>query len=159
MKKGLPLMGYHRFLVPLSQRRAAGQAPQNHFTFYATQPQQYGGQYNPHYAPPQRRQDGTYPDAPPMYSNEAPPGYVPPPGATKTNWNQGPAQQQQMEMPVYPGNQGGQQSGVVGRDEEQGFAQQQNGGSNQNGNGNAELPDRPQQAKLALGKLMGRFRR
>ncbi|KAH7123960.1 hypothetical protein B0J11DRAFT_326747 [Dendryphion nanum] len=161
MRKGLPLMGYHRFLIPFSRRRAAGQVPQNHFTFYATQQAPYGqnsNNNNTNYY--QQRPDGSYPDAPPMYSNEAPPGYMPPPGATKTNWTQGPNHGNGMEMPPYPGPQG-QQSGVVGggrRDEEQGFGQgPQSQGQSQGQS--PELPDRPQQAKVAIRNLMGRFRR
>lgn len=85
-----------------------------------------------------------------MYNGDAPPGYGAPPGATKTNPNQngvGVA----MEMPQYgvPPPMGAQQTGVVGG----------------NGNGDLEnqqsstLPPRPQQAKVAMGRLLGRFRR
>jgi hypothetical protein len=86
-----------------------------------------------------------------MYSGEAPPGYVAPPGATKTNPNQhgvGVA----MEMPPY-GVQppmGQQQTGIVGGN---------GNGDVENQQGAQRLPPRPQQAKVALGKLMDRFKR
>jgi hypothetical protein len=135
--------------VSYQERKRYGQTPQNHFTFYATQ-QPYGQQPNGQmgYGP---RPDGTWPEPPPMYNGDAPPGYMAPPGATKTSPDQngvGVA----MEMPPYgaPPPMGAQQSGVVG----------------QNGNGNMDveqqqqsLPPRPQQAKVALGKLLGRLRR
>ncbi|KAF2468264.1 uncharacterized protein BDR25DRAFT_327017 [Lindgomyces ingoldianus] len=141
MRKGKPLMGYHRWLVPYSERKRFGQTPQNHFTFYAPQ-QPYG-----------QRPDGTYPEPPPMYNNnDAPPGYMPPPGATKTH----PAQNYEM-MPEYAPQQygstgaypmGGQQNGVV---RPHGDVEQQHQ--------SPELPPRPQQAKLAVTNFISRFRR
>jgi hypothetical protein len=79
-----------------------------------------------------------------MYNSDAPPGYVAPPGATKMNPNQNGGA---MEMPPYgaPPPMGAQQTGVVGGDVE-----------NQQG---AQMPPRPQQAKMALGRLMDRFKR
>ncbi|KAF2736643.1 hypothetical protein EJ04DRAFT_510946 [Polyplosphaeria fusca] len=142
MRKGLPLMAYHRWLIPYSERQKHGQVPQNHFTFYAAQPYQV------------QRPDGTYPEPPPMYSNDAPPGYVPPPGATKMAPNQ-----TFMEMPRYPPPAGpypatGQQSGVVGTSQD-GHVQ---AGQMEQGQGQ-ELPPRPQQAKMALNNFLGRFRK
>ncbi|ORY00229.1 hypothetical protein BCR34DRAFT_115289 [Clohesyomyces aquaticus] len=144
MRKGLPLLSYHRWLVPYNERRRYGQVPQNHFSFYAPN-QPYG-----------QRPDGTYPEPPPMYSgHDAPPGYVPPPGATKAHPTQ------QYDMPEYVGPQHStaapqysqypmapQQSGVVGG---QGDVE----GQNQN----AQLPPRPQQAKVAVTNFISRFRR
>ncbi|RYN64563.1 hypothetical protein AA0118_g3796 [Alternaria tenuissima] len=144
LRKGLPLLGYHRFLISYSERRRHGQVPQNHFPFYQTQ--------TPYAPTPQytQRQDGTWADPPPLYQNtDAPPQYFapPPPGATKANPNQG---AQAMEMPLYgappqgvPQQTGPQQSGVIGADVEQGQTQ--------------ELPPRPAKAKL-MG-VLDRFRR
>ncbi|KAF2187853.1 hypothetical protein K469DRAFT_569101 [Zopfia rhizophila CBS 207.26] len=142
MRKGLPLMAYHRWLVPYKERQRWGQTPQNHFTFYAAQP--YG-----------QRPNGTYPEPPPMYNNDAPPNYVPPPpGATKAHPTQSYMEMQpQYGVPppqptgAYPI--GGQQTGIVG------------GGRPdvENQNQNQELPPRPQQAKLAVANLLSRFRR
>lgn len=144
LRKGLPLLGYHRFLISYSERRRHGQVPQNHFTFYQTQ--------NPYAPNPQytQRQDGTWAEPPPLYQNtDAPPQYFapPPPGATKMNPNQG---AQAMEMPLYgapaqgvPQQTGPQQSGVIGADVEQGQTQ--------------ELPPRPAKAKI-MG-VLDRFRR
>ncbi|KAF2118265.1 hypothetical protein BDV96DRAFT_380911 [Lophiotrema nucula] len=142
MKKGLPLMAYHRWLVPYRERQRFNQVPQNHFTFYASQP------YQP-------RPDGTYPEPPPMYSNnDAPPGYIPPPGATKMNPNQA-----YMEMPQYgipPQPTGQQQNGVVGGvgDVE---AQHQQGQQQQYQT--PDLPPRPQNAKVAMTNFLSRFRK
>jgi hypothetical protein len=135
MRKGLPLMAYHRWLVPYSERKKWGQVPQNHFTFYTAQP------YQVHPRP-----DGTYPEPPPMYNQDMPPGYVPPPGATKMAPNQ-----TYMEMPRYPAPAGpypttGQESGVVGGGQDEHMPQQ-------------ELPPRPAPAKVALNNLLGRFRK
>lgn len=154
LRKGLPLLAYHRWLVPYNVRRKYGQTPQNHFTFYATQPgygpgqQQYYGQ----------RPDGTYPDAPPLYNgNDAPPVYSIPPGATKTNPNQnGGVEMPQYGVPPPPPTHptGAQQIGVVGggyrQDVEQGQSQNQQ---------QQELPPRPQQAKLAITNFISRFKR
>ncbi|KAL1657183.1 hypothetical protein SLS61_000225 [Didymella pomorum] len=143
LKAGKPLLGYHRFLVSWQERKRYGQAniPQNHFTFYNPQ--------NPYAAqqPYQQRQDGAWPEPPPMYNGDAPPVYGAPPGATKTNPNQG------MEMPQYgappaQGPQGRQQSGVVGGDVEQG--QQA---------GEALPPRPPQKAKAVLKGFTDRFRK
>ncbi|KAF3001429.1 hypothetical protein E8E13_007826 [Curvularia kusanoi] len=149
LKAGKPLLGYHRFLVSYQDRKRYGQTPQNHFTFYATQ--------NPYQQRPpyQQRQDGSWPEPPPMYNGtDAPPQYFAPPGATKMNPNQG-GPGQGMEMPQYgmPPNgvpQGPQQSGVVG-----------------SGNANADvelggqaLPPRPpQKAKAVLKGFTERFRK
>jgi hypothetical protein len=107
LKAGKPLLGYHRvrhirssesfrltweqFLVSWQERKRYGQAniPQNHFTFYNPQ-----NPYNAQQQPYQQRQDGAWPEPPPMYNGDAPPVYGAPPGATKTNPNQG------MEMPA-----------------------------------------------------------
>jgi len=84
-----------------------------------------------------------------MYNNaDAPPQYFAPPGASKASRNQ-----QGVEMPVYGAPvhgapQGPQQSGVVGDDVEQG-----------SGQGQSQLPPRPQQAKEKLKGIVGRFRR
>ncbi|KAF1840454.1 uncharacterized protein K460DRAFT_208773 [Cucurbitaria berberidis CBS 394.84] len=151
MRKGLPLLAYHRFLVSGSDRRRYGQGgvPQNHFTFYQTQQQQQP--YHPN-APYQQRQDGAWAEPPPLYqNNDAPPQYFPPPGATKAHPNQA-GGAGAMEMPQYGGGpQGGpQQSGVVGgsstADVEQGQQTQQ-------------LPPRPQAAKAKILGLVERFRR
>ncbi|OAL56043.1 hypothetical protein IQ07DRAFT_639667 [Pyrenochaeta sp. DS3sAY3a] len=150
LKKGQPLLAYHRFLVSYSERKRYGQAgiPQNHFTFYQTAPG-----YNPHTnGPYQQRQDGAWAEPPPLYNNnDAPPGYFAPPGATKTHPNQG---GMAMEMPMYAGGpQGGQQSGVVG------------GNGRGSGNGDVEmgqtqaLPPRPQAAKAKIMGVLERFRR
>lgn len=147
MKKGKPLLGYHRWLVSYSERKRYGQTPQNQFTFYAAQ-QPYGqqsyGQPQQSYGP---RSDGTWPEPPPMYNSDAPPGYMAPPGATKMSPNQNAGV---MEMPPYgvPPPVGAQQTGVVGG----------SGVDVENQQG-AQMPPRPQQAKMAIGKLMGRFRR
>ncbi|PSN63445.1 hypothetical protein BS50DRAFT_577185 [Corynespora cassiicola Philippines] len=151
MKKGLPLLGYHRWLVSYNERRRYGQTPQNHFTFYAAQ-QPYG-----------QRQDGAYPEPPPMYNgSDPPPGYFAPPGATKTNPNQAPMEMPQYGMPppqqpgAYPV--GPQQYGVVGgssSDPEGQYQQQQQQQQQQN----SQLPPRPQAAKVALTNFVSRFRR
>ncbi|KAF2789943.1 hypothetical protein K505DRAFT_365163 [Melanomma pulvis-pyrius CBS 109.77] len=161
MRKGLPLLSYHRWLVPYNERKKWGQTPQNHFTFYATQPG-YGPQsQQPHYA---QRPDGTYPDAPPLYNgNDAPPGYSMPPGATKTNPNQHGVEMPQYGVPppppTYP--MGAQQTGVVGGGyaqpdvENQNQQQQQQQQQHQS----QDLPPRPQQAKLAFTSFVSRFKR
>lgn len=149
MRKGLPLLAYHRWLIPYRERQRYGQTPQNHFTFYATQQQPY------------RANDGTYFEPPPVYNHDAPPSYMPPPGATKLN-----PQQNTMEMrphmgsgsqpggygmaPEYPEYTGpaGQQTGVVGGGQRSDVENQ-----------SAELPPRPQRAKLAVGNLLGKLRR
>ncbi|OCK81243.1 hypothetical protein K432DRAFT_295984 [Lepidopterella palustris CBS 459.81] len=139
MRKGLPLLAYHRWLVPYRERQRFGQVPQNHFTFYAAQP------YRPN-------ADGTYPEPPPLYNNDAPPSYMPPPGATKVN-----PTQSAMEMrphvglpPQHTGGPGpaGQETGVVG-----------SGQRSDEENQSADLPPRPQRAKLAVGNLFGRMRK
>ncbi|KAF2498438.1 hypothetical protein BU16DRAFT_294255 [Lophium mytilinum] len=157
LRKGLPLLAYHRWLVPLRDRQRYGQtpygqAPQNHFTFYNTQQQQYQQQ-------PYRANDGTYFEPPPVYNHDAPPSYVPPPGATKLH-----PQQNAMEMRPHvgsgsqePGGYGmapgysgpaGQETGVVGGGQPSDIENQ-----------SAELPPRPQRAKLAVGNLLGKLRR
>jgi hypothetical protein len=145
LRKGLPLLAYHRFLISYSERRRHGQIPQNHFTFYQTQ-----NPYAPNAPnlPYTQRQDGTWAEPPPLYQNtDAPPQYFAPPGATKVNPHQG---AQGMEMPMYGAppqgvaqQAGPQQSGVIGADVEQGQTQ--------------ELPPRPAKAKI-MG-VLDRFRR
>ncbi|CAO2657001.1 Nn.00g058040.m01.CDS01 [Neocucurbitaria sp. VM-36] len=156
LKKGQPLLAYHRFLVSYSERRRYGQAgiPQNHFTFYQTQ-----NPYHPNAAaaaPYQQRQDGggAWTEPPPLYqNNDAPPQYfAPPPGAaSKVHPSQaGNTATATMEMPQYGAPQGGaQQSGVVGAsgtaDVEQGETQ--------------ALPPRPQAAKTRIMGFVERLRR
>ncbi|CAA9957611.1 hypothetical protein CFE70_001183 [Pyrenophora teres f. teres 0-1] len=149
LKKGLPLLAYHRFLIPYNQRRGP-LAPQNHFTFYQTQ-QPYGAP--PPNAPYAQRTDGAWAEPPPLYQNtDAPPQYFAPPGASKTNPSQATASASAapaMEMPLYGSSQPGpQQAGVVGSgsaDVEQGRVPTQ------------ELPPRPAKAKL-MG-VLERFRK
>ncbi|KAF2013406.1 hypothetical protein BU24DRAFT_236978 [Aaosphaeria arxii CBS 175.79] len=157
IKKGLPLLAYHRWLVP---RRHYNPQPQNHFTFYSPQHQ------HPYGPPPQQRPDGTWPQPPPTYAHDAPPSYYAPPGgnpngAAKMYPGGAP---QGMEMPQYgvppppgppPAQQ--QQSGVVG-----GSSSQQQGGQQQWQGGDVEagqLPERPANAKTRVAGLMDRFRR
>jgi hypothetical protein len=160
MKKGLPLLSYHRWLVPYNERRKFGQVPQNHFTFYAQQPGYGPPQGQAHYA---QRPDGSYPDAPPMYNGDSPPGYAMPTGASKMNPNQ---HGQNVEMPqygvppppppMYTGGQqpvGAQQTGVVGG----GYAQDVEQG--QQSQPPQDLPPRPQQAKLAFTNFVSRFKK
>ncbi|KAF1959155.1 hypothetical protein CC80DRAFT_322048 [Byssothecium circinans] len=136
LKKGKPLLAYHRWLVSYSDRRKYGQTQQNDFSFYAAQP--YGQPMHPQHQY-QQRADGTWPEPPPMYT----------PGKE----NQGPT----VEMPMYgapPPPMGQQQTGVVG-----GYG---NGNGNGNGNGGvegqqAQLPPRPQ--KAAVKNLLARFRK
>lgn len=131
---------HHQFLVSWQEQKRYGQTPQNHFTFYNTQ-NPY--QNRPPYA---QRQDGSWPEPPPMYNaGDAPPTYGAPPGATKASPNQS-GNGQQMEMPTYGAPQGPQQNGVVG------------------GNGDVEqgqaLPPRPpQKAKAVLKGFTERFRK
>ncbi|KAF2627966.1 hypothetical protein BU25DRAFT_340545, partial [Macroventuria anomochaeta] len=146
LKAGKPLLAYHRFLVSWQERKRYGQTPQNHFTFYATQ--------NPYQTRPpyQQRQDGSWPEPPPMYNGgDAPPQYFAPPGATKVNPNQS---GQQMEMPQYgaPVAQGPQQNGVVG-------GNGGNGGDVEQGGSQALPPRPPQKAKAVLKGFTDRFRK
>ncbi|EOA88934.1 uncharacterized protein SETTUDRAFT_160108 [Exserohilum turcica Et28A] len=154
LRKGLPLLSYHRFLVSYQERRRFGQVPQNHFTFYQTQ--------NP-YAPPNgganapytQRQDGAWSEPPPLYqNNDAPPQYFAPAGPAKTGATPGASSAPDaMEMGQYsagappPAQAGPQQSGVVGSEQqsESGHVPTQ------------PLPPRPAQAKI-MG-VFGRFRR
>ncbi|KAH9879302.1 hypothetical protein J1614_002741 [Plenodomus biglobosus] len=160
LRKGLPLLAYHGFLVSRSQRRRYGQAgpPQNHFTFYQTQ-----NPYQPNAAYVQR-QDGAWAEPPPLYQNsDAPPQYYPPPRATKMD----PNQRGGVELPQYgvpgqqsgvvgaPGLQGGQMSGVVGAGPA-GHGDVEQGGSSTN---TQALPARPETAKSKLMGVVGRFRR
>ncbi|KAI8939923.1 hypothetical protein NX059_003651 [Plenodomus lindquistii] len=160
LRKGLPLLAYHRFLVSYSTRRRHGQAgpPQNHFTFYQTQ-NPY--QPNPAYA---QRQDGAWAEPPPLYQNtDAPPQYYPPPGATKMNPNQG--QPNHVELPQYgvpggaSGPQGAQQSGVVGAGAGAGAGESGDVEQGSSSTGPQELPARPETAKTKLMSVVGRFRR
>jgi hypothetical protein len=173
LKKGLPLLGYHRWLVSYSTRRRYGQAPpvpQNHFTFYSAQRPYGGPQYGGGYGgqPVYRAADGTYAEPPPMYGGEAPPSYFAPPG-----------QQQGPKPPVYGAGQeypmmpvGGQQVGVVGsgsaaagdvEGQNQGLGQAQGQAQGQGESSqqqqSAALPPRPEQAKLAFTKFVSRFKR
>ncbi|KAH7076590.1 hypothetical protein BKA63DRAFT_285834 [Paraphoma chrysanthemicola] len=144
LKKGLPLLGYHRFLISYSERKRHGQVPQNHFTFYEHQ-NPYGPQQ-----PYQQRPGGPYAEPPPQYfNNDAPPQYFAPPGATKVNGNQNASG---MEMPQYgvAPPQSAQESGVVGGSSRHGDVEQGQ---------TAALPPRPQQAKAALRGFVDRFRR
>lgn len=155
LKKGQPLLAYHRWLVPYKQRVRYGQAPQNHFTFYATQQQPY--------AP---RQDGTYPEPPPMYTNDAPPQYMPPLGATKAN----PSQNYQMNSqfgvhqqpnPAYAmAPMAPQQSGVTGS-YPMGPTPSGPAGESSNSNNYQEgqLPPRPERVKVAATNFLSRFRK
>lgn len=152
LKKGLPLLGYHRFLISYAERRRYGQVPQNHFTFYQTQnpyAPSGGAAPNPQYS---QRQDGAWAEPPPLYQNtDAPPQYFAPPGATKANPNQGGVNE--VELPNYgtppPQQQGGyQQSGVIGSENRMGDVEH---GQTQ------ELPPRPAKAKLV--GMLDRFRR
>ncbi|KAF2459780.1 hypothetical protein BDY21DRAFT_177993 [Lineolata rhizophorae] len=90
MKKGLAPLSYHRFLVPRSQRARFPPAhTQNNYTFYRTSP------YDPRTQQPHPDSVGmnTFPEPPPVYSNDAPPQYQPPPGASKVDPAQGQAPQ------------------------------------------------------------------
>ncbi|KAJ4287329.1 hypothetical protein N0V90_012727 [Kalmusia sp. IMI 367209] len=132
LRKGKPLLAYHRWLVSYQERKRYGQTRQNQYEYYTHQPYAQQQAYGP-------RPDGTWPEPPPMYNNDAPPGYVPPPGATKMNPNQAPGG---VEMGQFgpPPPMGAQQTGVQGGEGQY-----------------PELPPKPQQAKLA--KLISRFRR
>jgi hypothetical protein len=144
LRAGKPLLAYHRWLVPYKQRQRYGQAPQNHFTFYAAQPQPYG-----------QRPDGTYPEPPPLYTNDAPPQYMPPPGATKAHPMQTyethlpaampPAGMHSQPTEAYP--MAPQQTGFVG------------GSSNGNALPEQQLPPRPERVKTAASNFLSRFRK
>ncbi|KAI4163789.1 MAG: hypothetical protein LQ342_002562 [Letrouitia transgressa] len=97
VKRGLPPMAYHRWLLPRSQRMRF--APQNQFSFY------------PQHQTPYEMQ--TYPPPPPAYNNEypAPPQYEPPQGASKTN----PDQQFPPPSGPPPGQQAAEESSSVGQ--------------------------------------------
>jgi len=152
LKKGKPLLAYHRWLVSRQTRSRYGQAPpQNHFTFYNMQRRPYPPPNQP-YVP---RTDGAYPEPPPVYTgNDAPPSYYAPPpqGAPGVPKPYG------QQPPVYAT--GPQQTGVV-TGESSGVGA--SGSANVNGEGQAQgqgqpadLPPRPQQA---FSNFMGRFRR
>lgn len=133
--------------MPYKQRQRYGQAPQNHFTFYASQ-QPYGQPYG-------QRPDGTYAEPPPLYTNDAPPQYIPPPGATKIhptqtyemNYSAGmpPAGTSSQPTGTYP--MAPQQSGFVG------------GSSNGNTLPEQQLPPRPERVKTAATNFLSRFRK
>jgi len=76
MKKGLPLLAYHRWLVPRTQRARYLQ-PQNQFSFYQVQ-NDNGEAY------------GMHPYAPPAYNtyHVPPPTYQPPVGSSKVDHDQ-----------------------------------------------------------------------
>ncbi|KAF2634939.1 hypothetical protein P280DRAFT_474235 [Massarina eburnea CBS 473.64] len=144
LRKGKPLLSYHRWLVSYQDRKKFGQTPQNDFTFYAAQP--YGQPFHPQHQyqqpqQPQQRADGTWPEPPPMYTPGkseqpadmsmygAPPQYPPPPGPP----------------PMGPPPMGQQQTGVVGANGDLEGQQQ------------AQLPPRPQ--KAAVKTLLSKFRK
>ncbi|MCJ1444213.1 MAG: hypothetical protein MMC23_004714 [Stictis urceolatum] len=78
IRKGLPLMKYHRFLVPDHQKQKPPSALQNEFSFYRVENEGY---QMDHMQPP---------PPPPGYDPNAPmpPSYQPPEGATKLDPNQ-----------------------------------------------------------------------
>ncbi|EON64264.1 hypothetical protein W97_03495 [Coniosporium apollinis CBS 100218] len=99
MKKGLPPLAYHRFLVNRRQRAQFDptyQHPQHHYTVYPL--------HRPYYM--QQQQNGyqmqNYPEPPPLYSHDVPPAYQGPPGGSKAN------PQQEWHIPAP-----GQESGVT----------------------------------------------
>ncbi|KAF2869427.1 hypothetical protein BDV95DRAFT_608973 [Massariosphaeria phaeospora] len=164
LQQGKPLLAYHRWLISYRVRRQYGQTPQNHFTFYASQPP-YG---QPNGQPYGQRADGTHSEPPPMYNgNDAPPGYYAPPpaGAMKMEPHQNAMQMPQYGMapaptgtypmaPQQSGVVGPQQNGVVGAGQS-GDVEMQNHNQNQT----PELPPRPQQAKLAITNFISKLRR
>ena len=161
MQKGLPLLAYHRvrnfhsrsspalpylsiltfslqWLVPYRERQRYGQTPQNHFTFYATQP------YSPN-------ADGTYNEPPPLYNNDMPPSYMPPPGASKLNPTQTAMEMQpstNMQHTSGFGAVGAQETGVVGGGQRSDLESQ-----------SADLPPRPPRARIAAGNAFGWLRK
>jgi len=74
MKKGLPPLRYHKFLVPYAQRAQFDLGLQNQFSFYRAQNQGYGMDETP----------------PPIYdpNHVPPPTYQPPEGPFKVHANQ-----------------------------------------------------------------------
>ncbi|KAF1968966.1 hypothetical protein BU23DRAFT_653943, partial [Bimuria novae-zelandiae CBS 107.79] len=144
LRKGKPLLAYHRWLVSYQDRKKYGQTMQNQYGYYAQPQQPYGQQQQqqqqqqPAYGP---RPDGTWPEPPPLYNHDAPPGYVPQ-GATKMDPNQSPGNVEMGRYPPPPPPPMGM------------GAQQQQGGQDEY---RQDMPPRPAQAKLA--KLMGRLRR
>ncbi|KAF1912585.1 hypothetical protein BDU57DRAFT_522953 [Ampelomyces quisqualis] len=162
LKKGLPLLGYHRFLISFSERKRHGQVPQHHFAFYRQDQQAFypHGSQQQQQGAYQPRSDGPYAEPPPTYNGDAPPQYYAP-GAAATK--DGPGHGLGVEMPVYaralppPGQAGGvqgeQSSGVAGRGE--GAAGEQGQGQGQG----QPFPPRPQQAKAALRGVLDRFRK
>lgn len=160
LRRGLPLLPYHRFLVSYSERRRYGQAapPQNHFTFYQTQNPYQQQQSNP--TAYQQRQDGAWAEPPPLYHNtDAPPQYFAPPGATKADPSQG-GGAGGVELGQYgpagpAGLQGGQQSGFIGAGE----GTSGSGHGEQTESSTPGLPPRPESAKTRLKGMVGRFRR
>jgi len=138
MRKGLPLLAYHRWLVPYRERQRYGQTPQNHFTFYATQP------YRPN-------ADGTYNEPPPLYNNDMPPSYMPPPGASKLDPTQAAMEMQPSTNMQHTGGFGAvsaQETGVVGGGQRSDLESQ-----------SADLPPRPPRAKIAVGNAFGWLRK
>ncbi|KAF2442437.1 hypothetical protein P171DRAFT_433930 [Karstenula rhodostoma CBS 690.94] len=133
LRKGKPLLAYHRWLVSYQDRKRYGQTMQNQYSYYAQPPY---AQQQQAYTP---RPDGTWTEPPPVYNGDAPPGYMPPPppGASKMDPNQAPGNVEMGWHPAPP-PMGAQQTGGEG-----GFQQ--------------EMPPRPAQARLA--KLTGRFRK
>ncbi|KAF2132536.1 hypothetical protein P153DRAFT_284257 [Dothidotthia symphoricarpi CBS 119687] len=148
LNKGLPVLRYHRFLVPYNLRYKYTQPPQNHFTFYQQQQQQSQPYGYPQAYPYQQRHD----EPPPLYAHDAPPGYFAPQGASKMNPDQragGAVEMGQFSGEMAAGAQGAQQSGVVGSSA---------GNADLEAQGQA-LPPRPQPAKVAVRGFMDRFRR
>ncbi|KAF2846833.1 hypothetical protein T440DRAFT_220222 [Plenodomus tracheiphilus IPT5] len=152
LRKGLPLLAYHRFLIPYSTRRAAN-PPQNHFTFYQTQQNPYHSNSNQY----TQRQDGAWTDPPPLYQNtDSPPQYFAPPvGATKMSPSQGGGGG--VEMSGYGAPQGGQVNGVVGANT--GDVEQGGSSGMQSQSQTPGLPPRPETARTKLMGVVGRFRR
>ncbi|PVI03682.1 hypothetical protein DM02DRAFT_652280 [Periconia macrospinosa] len=136
MKKGKPLLAYHRWLVSYGERRKYGQTPQNSYRFYAQQPYGQALPQQQQQQPYTQRADGTWPEPPPMYTPGKP-------------------DQQGTEMPQYgmpppPPPMGQQQYGPPPTIQDVEAQQQQQ---------QQQLPPRPQQAKLAVGKMFAKFGR
>ncbi|KAF1812324.1 hypothetical protein P152DRAFT_397807 [Eremomyces bilateralis CBS 781.70] len=99
VRKGLPPLRYHRWLLSRSQRARFDPGPG---AYYHAQP--YGWSY---------RMDGRHVEPPPVYSNDLPPTYQPPAGASKINPNQNIPQRTTMSPPPPPAptNNGGPSQG------------------------------------------------
>ncbi|KAK3063097.1 hypothetical protein LTS18_002756 [Coniosporium uncinatum] len=103
IRKGLPPLAYHRWLVPRSAQRGHHQ---NQYAYYAQQPPQQGGYYGQGNAYGMQ----TYAEPPPQYNhNDVPPTYQPPQGGSK-------ADPSQLYMPPAgppPAGSSSQETGVV----------------------------------------------